>query len=121
MRPEAYAALYGAARPAPGARRRETGLVLAAGVVWSAVCVLLGWPATLVTIAAVWSAAEGEPVGGFLLGAALVAAAVLVLPVALTFLPPLRHRSLPGRLLLAGTVALPPAVGVFGWALTATG
>ncbi|XEC26534.1 hypothetical protein JAO84_19475 [Streptomyces fradiae] len=114
MHREAYAQAAAAE-----ARRRQTPAALAAGVLWAAVLLVLAAPMSLVFIGVIWGAAAGHFDDGLLLYAAGVTLAPFLIPTLLAFAPSVRRRlSVPGRFLLAGTTALPIAVGIAAWATT---
>lgn len=110
-----YATLYGPWKPAPPPRR--TGVRLLAGGLWGITVASMAWLAFLVGMAALWGAADGASVGGFLLDWVLrVAGAVAVLG-AVAFAPGVRRLQGPHRMLLLGILACPvPAVlAVWTW------
>ncbi|WP_030786632.1 hypothetical protein [Streptomyces sp. NRRL S-920] len=116
--PGTYARLYGPAQPAR--RSGHWGLVAVAGVLWALTLTSLAWITVLVSLAALWGEAAGADAGTFVLQyVAFVAGAAAALT-ALVFAPGIRRLSWASRLILAGVVACPVAVGfaVYSWAYT---
>ncbi|MFJ6612466.1 hypothetical protein ACIQPT_19560 [Streptomyces sp. NPDC091289] len=74
MDPRTYDALYRPARIAPPPRR--PGVVLLSAVLWLLTAMSVSWLCFLVGMTALWGAAAGAPVGGFLLCCSAVLCAV---------------------------------------------
>ncbi|WP_079134084.1 hypothetical protein [Streptomyces sp. EN23] len=107
--------LYGPARIAPPPRR--PGVVLLSAVLWLLTSLSVSWLCALVGIAALWGAASGEPVGGFLLCCFAVLCGGAGVIVAVCRAPAVRRMSGDVRSLLLGALACPAplvlAVAVF--------
>ncbi|WBO69754.1 hypothetical protein [Streptomyces camelliae] len=70
MNPGTYARLYGPPQLAP--RRERSGVVVLAWALWVLSVASLAWLTFLVAVIALWGAAEGEAVGGFVLEFVLI-------------------------------------------------
>ncbi|MEV5582496.1 hypothetical protein AB0L39_28535 [Streptomyces parvus] len=105
MDPRAYDARYRSARIAPPHRR--PGVMGLSAVLWLLTSLSVSWLCSLAGMAALWGAAAGEPVGGFL----LCCFAVLVVGggmfVAVCRVPAVRRMSGDARSLLLGALACP--------------
>lgn len=115
MDPRTYATLHGPWKPAPPLRR--AGVRLLAGVLWGITVASMAWLAFLVGMTALWSAADGAWVGGFLLDCLLCVAGAAAALGAVAFAPGVRRMEGPHRMLLLGSLACPvPAVlAVWTW------
>lgn len=105
MDPRTYDALYGPARIPPP--RRRTPVVLLAAGLWVLTMSSLAFLGFMVGMTALWSAAEGMPVGGFLLhcfAGPFGGAAVLV---AVRLTPAVKRMSADTRSLLLAVLACP--------------
>ncbi|MFH0521434.1 hypothetical protein ACHBTE_30165 [Streptomyces sp. M41] len=107
LSPKAYDALYGPYRPTYTPSRGETAVAVAAGGLWALTLVSLGFLTLLVSIVAVWAAAAGEPVGGFLWPFCLTVAGAAAALTALAFAPGVRRLAPAARMLLLGALACP--------------
>ncbi|NEB42027.1 hypothetical protein [Streptomyces sp. SID14515] len=105
MNPRAYDALYRPTRIAPPPRR--PGVVLLSAVLWLLTSISASWLCFLIGMTALWSAAAGAPVGGFLLCCAAVLCAGAGMLVAVCRAPAVRRMSGDGRSLLLGALACP--------------
>ncbi|WP_369228887.1 hypothetical protein AB5J56_00520 [Streptomyces sp. R21] len=111
MNPGTYARLYGPPQPAP--RRERTNVTaLAAAVLWTATAASLAWLTFLVALAALWGAADGAAVGGFVQQYVLAVGGATALLTALAFAPGVRRLSWAGRLVITGALACPLASGL---------
>jgi hypothetical protein len=110
-----YATLYSPWKPAPPPRR--TGVRLLAGVLWGITMMSMAWLTCLVGMAALWGAAAGAPMGGFLLDCLLGVASAAAVLGAVAFAPGVRRMEVPYRMLVLGMIACPvPAVlAVWTW------
>lgn len=108
MNPSSYATLYSPYQPTPvRPRRGRTVVVLLAAALWAVTFVSLAWITFMVGLVALWGAADGAPVGDFVmsyLGIIIGAAGALA---ALAFAPGVRRLAPASRLLLLGAVACP--------------
>ncbi|MCT6779044.1 hypothetical protein LXH09_20630 [Streptomyces sp. CS7] len=100
-----YDALYRPARIAPPPRR--PGVVLLSAVLWLLTSLSVSWLCFLVGMTALWSAASGEPVGGFLLCCSAVLCGGAGMFVAVCRAPAVRRMSGDARSLLLGALACP--------------
>ncbi|MEV7113350.1 hypothetical protein [Streptomyces anulatus] len=105
MDPRTYDALYRPARITPPPRR--TPVVLLATALWVLTLTSLACLGFVVGITALWSAAEGMPVGGFLLScfAGLFGGAAVLVAVRLA--PGVQRMSADTRSLLLAVLACP--------------
>ncbi|MFB7213036.1 hypothetical protein [Streptomyces sp. NPDC056255] len=110
MNPSTYARLYGPPRPAP--RPGRTGVVVLASTLWVLNAASLAWLTFLVAMIALWGAADGMAVGGFLLQFVLIVTGGVAALTALAFAPGVRRMTWAGRLLLTGALACPVTTGV---------
>lgn len=116
MNPDTYAALYGPWQPAKPAREERPLVAALAGLLWAATCTSLLFLAGLFTMAVVWGAAAGAPVGGLVLRVALIPVGAGALLTALAFAPGIRRLAVSTRLLLLGALACPVPTGLAVWA-----
>ncbi|MFB8443604.1 hypothetical protein ACFC7A_31620 [Streptomyces niveus] len=105
MDPRTYNALYGPARLTPEPRR--TAAVLLTAGLWLLTVVSLAWLGFLVAVTALWSAAEGMPVGSFLLCCAAGLGGGVAVLVAVRLVPVVRRMSADLRRLLLAALACP--------------
>ncbi|MCI4041245.1 hypothetical protein [Streptomyces sp. TRM75563] len=105
MDPRTYDALYRPARIAPPPRR--PGVVLLSAVLWLLTAMSVSWLCFLVGMTALWGAAAGAPVGGFLLCCSAVLCGGAGIFVAVCRAPAVRRMSGDGRGLLLGALACP--------------
>lgn len=101
----AYDALHRPARIAPSPR--HPGVVLLSAVLWLLTSLSVSWLCFLVGMTALWGAASGEPVGGFLLCCAAVLCGGAGVFVAVCRAPAVRRMSGDVRSLLLGALACP--------------
>ena len=116
MNPGTYARLYGPPQPAP--RRKQTGITaLAAAALWTVTAASLAWLTFLVAMAALWGAADGMAVGGFIQQYMLTVGGATALLTALAFAPGIRRLSWAGRLALTGALACPltSTLAIWSW------
>ncbi|GAA0617209.1 hypothetical protein [Streptomyces crystallinus] len=109
MNPTTYATLYGPyqpPRPRPRHGRQVLVVVLAA-VLWAITFVSVAELAFLVGMVALWGAAEGQPVGEFVMTFVGIVGVATTLLVALAFAPGVRRLAPAMRLLLLGALACP--------------
>ncbi|MGW1894414.1 hypothetical protein ACWCP6_29860 [Streptomyces sp. NPDC002004] len=121
MNPKTYATLYGPWRPGQQPRPGRSAVAVLAGALWSLILLSLGWLTFLVGMTALWGAADGASVGGFLLTFVLSVAGAFAVLTALAFAPGVRRLTWASRLLLLGVLAFPVPVGLAVWAWFATG
>ncbi|GKQ40007.1 hypothetical protein [Streptomyces sp. A012304] len=88
---------------------------LLAGALWTVTMTSLAWLTFLIGMVAVWLAAEGEPVGGFLLRYGLIYAAFAAVLSALASAPGIRRLDVSARLLLLGVLAAPAPTALALW------
>ncbi|MFE9464318.1 hypothetical protein ACFYNW_11780 [Streptomyces virginiae] len=111
MNPSTHAALYGPWQPSQQVRKDRPVVVALAGLLWALTLLSVCWVGGLFTVALVWGAAAGQPVGGLLLLLVLVPAAAAAGLTALARAPGVRRLAASTRLLLLGALACPvPAV-----------
>ncbi|MFD7490864.1 hypothetical protein ACFV8T_00310 [Streptomyces sp. NPDC059832] len=110
MNPSTYARLYGPPQLAP--RPRRTGVAVMAWMLWTLNVASLAWLTFLVALTALWGAAEGTAVGGFVLQFVLIVTGAAVALTALAFAPGVRRLHWAGRLLLTGALACPVTTGL---------
>ncbi|WP_228989202.1 hypothetical protein [Streptomyces sp. DH8] len=112
-----YHALYGPARIAPPPRR--TGVVLLSAGLWLLTSLSASWLAFMVGMSTLWAAAEGAPIGGFLLGCSAALCGGTGALVAVCRAPAVRRMSGETRSLLLGTLACPVPLALSIAALSA--
>ncbi len=105
MDSRAHDALYRPARTAPAPRR--TGIVLLSAALWLCTAMSVSWLCFLVGMTALWGAAAGAPVGGFLLRCSAVLCGGAGMIVAVCRAPAVRRMSGDVRSLLLGALACP--------------
>ncbi|MFE0579511.1 hypothetical protein [Streptomyces sp. NPDC058874] len=123
MRPDAYAALYGRWQPAQQVHvpvgRDRPGVVALAALVWAVTVLSVAWVGGLLSVALVWGAAAGQPIGELLLWFLPLPAGALGLT-ALARAPGVRRLTGSARVLLLGALAcpVPTVLAVWLWFLT---
>ncbi|MER7884729.1 hypothetical protein ABTY35_18120 [Streptomyces fimicarius] len=105
MDPRTCDTLYRPARIAPPPR--HLGVVLLSAALWLLTSLSLSWLCFMVGMTALWSAAAGVPVGGFLLCCSAVLCGGAGVFVAVCRAPAVRRMSGEGRSLLLGALACP--------------
>lgn len=106
MNPQTYARLYGPWKPSPSATARP-GATLLTALLGTATVLSMAWLTFLVSVLALWGAAEGAAVGGLLAEYAAGVAGGAALLAALAFVPAVRRMTPAGRRLLLTAVACP--------------
>ncbi|MFF4434986.1 hypothetical protein ACFYZ4_38225 [Streptomyces sp. NPDC001513] len=107
VNPSTYAALYGPWQPTRPAPKERPAVAVLAALLWTVTALSFVWLASLFSIALVWGAAAGQPVGGLLLRFLLVPAGAGAVLAALAFAPGIRRMAVSSRLLLLGALACP--------------
>ncbi|OKK06083.1 hypothetical protein AMK26_08355 [Streptomyces sp. CB03234] len=90
-------------------------MAVLAAVLWAVTLASLAWLTCLVAMAAVWGAAAGAPMGGFLLRCALIVAGAAAAVIALACAPGIRRTAPSTRLLLTGALACPAPTALAIW------
>ncbi|MGW5433193.1 hypothetical protein ACWET9_39360 [Streptomyces sp. NPDC004059] len=106
MNPQTYARLYGPWKPTPSATARP-GVTLLTALLGAATVLSMAWLTFLVSMIALWGAAEGTAVGGLLAEYAAGVAGGAALLAALAFVPAVRRMTPAGRRLLLTAMACP--------------
>ncbi|MFD7706994.1 hypothetical protein [Streptomyces sp. NPDC059786] len=116
MDPQTYAKLYGPWRPDPSASA-GTGVTLLTALLGAVTAMSLAWLTFLVGLSALWGAADGAAVGGFLASYAAGVAGYAALLTALALVPGVRRMTSAGRRLLLTAVAclVPFVLAVVTW------
>ncbi|MEU9158788.1 hypothetical protein AB0D29_00670 [Streptomyces sp. NPDC048424] len=107
MNPSTYAALYGPWQPAKPTPKERPAVAVLAALLWTVTGLSLAWLASIFSIALLWGAAAGQPVGGLLLRFVLVPVGAAAVLAALAFAPGIRRMAASSRLLLLGALACP--------------
>ncbi|MGW1170584.1 hypothetical protein [Streptomyces sp. NPDC002550] len=106
MNPQTYAKLYGPWEPTASATARP-GVALLTALLGAATVLSMAWLTFLVGMTALWGAAEGAAIGGFLVEYAAGVSGGAALLAALVFVPRVRRMTPAGRRLLLTAVACP--------------
>ncbi|MEU7600892.1 hypothetical protein AB0B78_02795 [Streptomyces sp. NPDC040724] len=122
MRPDAYAALYGPWQPAQQVRvpvgKDRRGVVALAALLWVVTALSVSVVGGLLSIALIWGAAAGQPIGELVPWLLPLPAGAVGLT-ALARAPGIRRLAASSRLLLLGALAcpVPTVLAVWLWFL----
>ncbi|MFE9928091.1 hypothetical protein [Streptomyces sp. NPDC005533] len=121
MNPSTYAALYGPWQRAKPAPKERPAVAVLAALLWAVTTLSFVWLGGLFSIALLWGAAAGQPVGGLLLRLLLVPVGAAAVLTAVGFVPAVRRLAVSSRLLLLGALACPAptTLAIMVWLRTA--
>ncbi|MGW0771439.1 hypothetical protein [Streptomyces sp. NPDC002676] len=107
MNPQTYARLYGPWKPTTPSATARPGVTLLTALLGAATVLSMAWLTFLLSVLALWGAAEGTAVGGLLAEYAAGVAGGAALLAALALVPAVRRMTPAGRRLLLTAVACP--------------